>query len=98
MKRLIPILLCIAAAGCARITDVNSDAFRQGGASQEQFTLDDRACQGEAEVQRSFALRGIDAENPDKHRIFSDAYVACMKAKGYKEHDGLLDWTVPYDL
>ena len=98
MKRLIPILLCLAAAGCARVTDLNSDAFRRGGASQEQFTLDDRACKGDAEVQRSFALRGIDAENADKHRIFSRAYVACMTAKGYKEHDGLLDLTVPYDL
>ena len=98
MKRLIPILLCIAAAGCARISDLNSDAFAPGDASQERFAVDDRGCAKDAEMKRSFGVSGIDADNVEKHRIFSRAYAACMTAKGYKERDGWLDLTVPYDL
>ena len=98
MKRLLPILLCIAAAGCARVSDLNSDAFAMGDASQERFKIDDLACASDAEVKRSFEMKGIDAENADKHRIYNRAYAACMRAKGYKERDELLDLRIPYDL
>jgi len=98
MKRLIPILLCVAAAGCARISDLTSDAFAQGNVGPERFKLDDRACTHDAEVQRSFEVRGISAENADKHRIFNRVYAACMRANGYKERGGLGYFQIPYDL
>jgi len=98
MKRLIPILLCLAVAGCARVSDLTSDAFAQGDVGTERFKLDDRACTEDAETKRSFDVRGIDAENADKHRIFSRAYAACMTAKGYKERGGLAYFQIPYDL
>jgi hypothetical protein len=90
MKRLI--LICVlAAAGCGRWVDLNSDAFAQGNASQEQFRSDSDGCIATAEGARSYELRGIAADNVDKHAIFNRAYAACMKAKGYKEHTSLTD-------
>ena len=98
MKHLIPILLCIAAAGCARTLDLNSDTFATGNASQEKFGIDNQHCAQQAELKRSYDLQGVDAENVEKHRIYNRAFVACMRAKGYEERGGMLDFWVPYDL
>ena len=99
MKRQALILICIlAASGCGRWTDLNSDAFAQGNASQEQFQLDSKACAAEADLKRSWDLHGIEAENADKHRIFNRAYAACMTAKGYREDTSALDFWEAYDL
>jgi hypothetical protein len=77
---------------------MDSDAFAQANASQERFQLDSKACTGEAEQKRSYELRGIAAENADKHRIFNRAYAACMQAKGYREATSALDFWQAYDL
>ncbi|MGC9953385.1 MAG: hypothetical protein ABSD21_03800 [Rhizomicrobium sp.] len=99
MKRPVAILLCVlAAAGCARLQDMDSDAFAPGNASHERFINDSKACSAEAEQMRSWELRGIAAENADKHRIFNRAYAACMKAKGYREDTSALDFWQAYDL
>ncbi len=97
MKRLI--LICVlAAAGCGHWADLSSDAFAQGNASQEQFTSDSDACIVTAEIDRSYELRGIAADNVDKHAIFNRAYAACMRAKGYKERTSLTDFWESYNL
>jgi hypothetical protein len=98
MKRLAILVCVLAAAGCARLQDMDSDAFAQGNASQEQFQLDSKACAAEADLKRSWDLHGIEAENADKHRIFNRAYAACMTAKGYREDTSALDFWQAYDL
>ena len=97
MKRLI--LICVlAAAGCGRWVDLDADAFAQGNAAQEQFLADGKACAAEAEQKRSWELRGLEAENAQKHLIFNRAYAACMKAKGYREATSAFDFWQAYDL
>ena len=98
MKRLAILVCVLAAAGCARLQDMDSDAFAQGNASQEQFQLDSKACAAEADLKRSWDLHGIEAENADKHRIFNRAYAACMTAQGYREDTSALDFWEAYDL
>ena len=98
MKRLAILVCVLAAAGCARLQDMDSDAFAQGNASQEQFQLDSKACAAEADLKRSWDLHGIEAENADKHRIFNRAYADCMKAKGYRESDSVRHFWRDYDL
>jgi hypothetical protein len=99
MKPQALILICVlAAAGCGRWADLDSDAFAQGNATQEQFKLDDTACTEKADRERSYELRGIAADNIDKHAIFNRAYAACMKAKGYREATSALDFWQAYNL
>ena len=98
MKRLAILVCVLAAAGCARLQDMNSDAFDRGNASQEQFLNDSKACAAEADQKRSWDARGVDAENADKHRIFNRAYAACMQAQGYREDTSALDFWQAYDL
>jgi len=93
MKPRALILICVlAAAGCGRWTDLNSDAFAQGNATQEQFRLDSSACTQMGEEARSYEVRGIAADNVDKQAIFNRAFAACMKTKGYREKTSLLDF------
>ena len=97
MKRLI--LICVlAVAGCGRWVDLDSDAFDKGNATQEQFLFDSNACTEKANTARSYELRGIAADNVDKHAIFNRAYAACMKAKGYRERTSLTSFWEGYDL
>ena len=99
MKPRALILICVlAAAGCGRWADLDSDAFAQGNATQEQFRLDSSACAEKAEASRSYELRGIAADKVDKHAIFNRAYAACMTAKGYREDTSALDFWQAYDL
>ena len=99
MKPQALILICVlAAAGCGRWADLSSDAFVQGNATQEQFKLDADACYAEAVAARSYDLRGITADNVDRHAIFNRAYAACMKAKGYQEATSALDFWQAYNL
>ncbi len=99
MRRLILVLPLLAAAGCARLTNMNSDAFAMGNASQERFQADSQACAAEGERQRSFELQGLSAADPAEQRIiFNDAYAACMKAHGYREQTGWFDFWQGYDL
>ena len=93
MKPRALILICVlAAAGCGRWTDLNSDAFAQGNATQERFKLDSDACHAEAENARSYSIAGVEADNVDRHAIFNRAFAACMKTKGYREKTSLLDF------
>ena len=98
MKRLAILVCLLAVSGCARLQDMDSDAFSPGKTSQEQFLGDSKLCAAEAEVKRSWELRGLAAENADKHRIFNRAYAACMTAKGYREDTSALDFWQAYDL
>ncbi|MDE2134589.1 MAG: hypothetical protein KGM97_09400 [Alphaproteobacteria bacterium] len=99
MKRQILAAFCVlAAAGCGRWADLDSDAFARGSASQEQFALDSQACAGKAEAARSYELRGVEADNVDKHKIFNGAYGACMRARGYKGGTSTLGFWHAYDL
>ncbi|HEY0283390.1 MAG TPA: hypothetical protein VGC27_12295 [Rhizomicrobium sp.] len=99
MKPRALILICVlAAAGCGRWADLNSDAFAHGNATQERFTIDSRACDAKAENVRSYTITGIDADNVDKHAIFNRAYAACMKAKGYQEATSALNFWQAYNL
>jgi hypothetical protein len=98
MKRLAVLFCVIAASGCARLQDMDSDAFNPGKTSPEDFQADSKVCAADAEVRRSWELRGIAAENADKHRIFNRAYAACMTAKGYREDTSALDFWEAYDL
>jgi len=99
MRRRMAVLICVlAAAGCGRLNDMDSDAFAPGKASPEQFQADNQACIAEGDVKRSYELRGIEAENADKHRIFNRAYAACMAARGYGARTGTLDFWQAYNL
>jgi hypothetical protein len=99
MTRRIAVLVCVlAATGCARLQDMDSDAFTKDGVSQESIQTDSQACTAQADLQRSYEIRGIGAENADRHRIFNRAYEACMKAKGYRENTGMLNFWQAYDL
>ena len=99
MKRQALILLCLlAASGCGRWADLDSDAFAPGNATQERFKLDSDACSAKAENVRSYELRGIDADNVDKHAIFNRAFADCMRAKGYQEATSLTDFWEGYNL
>jgi hypothetical protein len=99
MKPQALILICVlAAAGCGRWADLDSDAFAQGSATQEQFTLDSGACTQKADEERSYGIAGLAADNVDKHAIFNRAYAACMKAKGYREATSTLDFWQAYNL
>ena len=98
MKRLVLLACILAASGCARLQDMDSDAFNPGKTSQEDFHADSRSCAAAAELKRSWELRGIAAERAGKHRIFNRAYAACMTAKGYREDTSMLDFWEAYDL
>ncbi len=99
MKRQVWAAFCVlAAAGCGRWADLDSDAFARGSASQERFTLDNRACADKAEEVRSYDLRGVGADSVDKHKIFNRAYAACMRARGYQGGTSALDFWQAYDL
>ena len=90
MRRQALILFCVlAAAGCGRWADLDSDAFAQDNAPQERFTRDSTACAQKAVNARSYSVAGLAADNVDKHAIFNQAYAACMKAKGYRERTSL---------
>ena len=88
MKQAALIVLCVGLSGCAYYTDASSDAFAQGKASQEQFTVDSRACQQRAEAERNYQIRGIFADEPDRHEIYNSAYAGCMETLGYKRRTG----------
>ena len=99
MKPRALILICVlAAAGCGHWADLDSDAFAPGAATQEQFRRDADACDAKAEGVRSYELRGIAADNVDKHAIFNRAFADCMHAKGYKERTSLTDFWEGYNL
>jgi len=99
MKRRLAVLICVlAATGCARLQDMDSDAFTKDGATQESVQTDSQACTEQGNIQRAYELRGIGAENADRHRIFNRAYDACMKARGYRENTGTLNFWQAYDL
>ena len=99
MRRQALILLCVlAAAGCGRWADLDSDAFVQGNATQEQFSRDSLACTQKAEDERSFGTAGLGADNVDKHAIFNHAYAGCMRAKGYRESTSVRHFWQDYDL
>ncbi|MBU6297971.1 MAG: hypothetical protein KGJ79_08580 [Alphaproteobacteria bacterium] len=99
MKRQALILFCVlAAAGCGRWADLDSDAFAQGQASQERFMLDSDACQRTAENARSYSIAGLAADNVGKHTVFNRAYTACMKARGYAPRTDLANFWEAYNL
>jgi hypothetical protein len=99
MRRQALILLCVlAAAGCGRWADLDSDAFARGDATQEQLGRDSAACAQKAENARSYGIAGVAADNVDKHAIFNRAYADCMKAKGYRESDSVRHFWRDYDL
>lgn len=99
MKQQVLAAFCVlTAAGCGRWADLDSDAFARGSASQEQFTLDSQACADKADVARSYELRGVEADNVDKHKIFNRAYGACMRARGYQGGPSALGFWQAYDL
>ena len=99
MKRQIAILLCVlAATGCARWIDVDSDTFDQGKAGQERFTLDSQACTEAGENARSFSVQGVDADTVEKRRLYNHAFAACMRAKGYRGHSSWLDLSDTFDF
>jgi hypothetical protein len=99
MKPRALILICVlAAAGCGHWADLDSDAFDKGNATQEQFLVDSGACAEKADNERSYELRGIVADNVDKHAIFNRAYAACMRAKGYRQATSALDFWQAYNL
>ena len=70
-------------SGCAEYMDMNSDAFVQKPGQQERFYMDARACELEAENQRAYQLRGIAADEGERHRIYSKALSACMTSRGH---------------
>ena len=99
MKRQALILLCLlAASGCGRWADLDSDAFAPGNATQERFKLDSDACNAEAENVRSYSIAGVEADNVDRHAIFNRAFTDCMRAKGYREATSALDFWQGYNL
>jgi hypothetical protein len=97
MKRLVLLCVCVA-VGCARWSDMDSDAFSQGARTPEQFAVDDRACQNDAYMERSYSLRGIEADNAEWHLLYSRVYAACMKRRGYKPRTDLWDAWQAYNL
>jgi hypothetical protein len=99
MKPRALIVICVlAAAGCGRWVDLDSDAFAPGAATQERFNFDSDACTAKAESARSYSVAGVAADNVDKHAIFNRAYAACMKAKGYQEATSALNFWQANDL
>ena len=64
---------------------MDSDAFSAGHVSQEQYVMDLRDCRMEAEGERSYSISGITAPGTNRHNIFSEAFVGCMKARGYSK-------------
>jgi hypothetical protein len=99
MKRQIAVLLCVlAAVGCARWTDIDSDAFDMGKTDQEHFTLDSQACASQGENARSFSVQGADADNIEKRRLYNHAFAACMRTKGYRQRGSWLDLSDTFDF
>ena len=97
MRRQALILLCVlTAAGCGHWADLNSDAFAQGAATQEQFGRDNSACTQKAEKARSYTVAGIASDNVDNHAVFNRAFAACLKAKGYRERTSLTNFWEGY--
>ena len=88
---------CLLLSACAEYTDVSSDAFAQKPGEQEQFSVDARACQEQADIQRSYELNGIVADEGDRHRIYSAAYTACMTSRGHKRRTHWYDFWEGYD-
>jgi hypothetical protein len=92
-------LICVlAAAGCGRWADLDSDSFDKGNTTQEKFVVDSRACTVKADNERAYEVRGITADNVDKHAIFNRAYAACMRAMGYREATSAVDFWQGYNL
>ena len=85
MKRAAAILICIlTASGCASSSDLGLRDFAMGGATQAQFFADNRACTAQGNDARDYSAVGLKADNAERHRLYNDAYSACMKAKGYQ--------------
>jgi outer membrane biogenesis lipoprotein LolB len=97
MRQAMLIVLCVGLSGCAEYTDLSPDAFAHGKSSQEQFGIDSRACQQQAENQRSYQIRGIFADESDRHDIYSGVYSNCMTAMGYQRRTGWYNFWEGYD-
>ena len=89
MKRAVIIAMLLLAGGCA---DLPPTAFDQGSASMEQYTVDGRVCRQYADEQRSYTVRGIDADEMDKREIFDHAMTDCMQRLGYRRQSGWEDF------
>jgi hypothetical protein len=97
--QLVPLFCVLAAGGCSRWVDIDSDAFDTSNVvSMERLALDDRACIAQAENARSYGIYGISEDNVGKRRIYNHAYTACMQAKGYKEREIGLDLSDSFDF
>ena len=68
-------LVCLS--GCTHYTYLTPDDFERGHATQLQFGRDNYDCQIEAGVAQNMTGGG------DLHGVYNDAYVACMKKRGY---------------
>jgi len=72
-------LICLS--GCAHYTYLTADDFERGTATPLQFGRDNYDCQIEAAIAQNMIQGG------DLHGVYNDAYVACMKKRGYATTD-----------
>ena len=68
-------LVCLS--GCTHYTYLTADDFQRGTATRLQFSRDNYNCQIDAGVAQNMTGGG------DLRGVFNDAYVACMKKRGY---------------
>jgi hypothetical protein len=88
---------CLLLAGCAEYTDLSPDAFMKMPENREQRAFDTRACQQRAEAERSYSVRGLQADAGESHRIYSNALASCMASLGYERRTGWYDFWEGYD-
>jgi hypothetical protein len=88
------LLLC----GCTSYGDYTSDAFDPGRASQARFSADAAECQNQAEIKRSYTIRGIAGTHASRHELFNQAFVGCMQGEGYALRGSTLQAPIPYDV
>lgn len=88
------LLLC----GCTSYGDYTSDAFDPGSADQARFTADAAECQNQAEIGRSYTIRGIAGTHVERHELFNQAFAGCMQSEGYALRGSTVDAPIPYDV
>ena len=72
------VALGMAVSACTHYTNLTPDDFNRGKASRLTFVRDNYDCQVDAAVAQNM----IDGSDP--HGTYNNAYVACMKKRGYQ--------------
>jgi hypothetical protein len=88
------LLLC----GCTSYGDYTSDAFDPGHANQARFSADAAECQNQAEIDRSYTIRGIAGTHVERHDLYNRALVSCMQREGYALRGSTVRAPIPYEV